>query len=449
MLHTDGMMLPLRQRNGFTIVELLIVIVVIGILAAIALIAFSGISGRADVAAIQADLGNAGRQMKIFHVDNGSYPTANDCAATPVAGSVCLKPSGATSFQFTVNNSVDPRTFCITATRGSISYYVTQETGAPLRGACPGHIADGGPTPNTFTSVTITPQTSTGTKAWTGVAMSADGTKIGAVATSNRIYTSSDSGATWTVQAGSPSASWTAIAMSADGTKLAATVTSGDIWTSADSGVTWTDQTTAGTKPWTSIDMSSDGTKIVAGAAATSSNVVISSDLGATWTTRTAIAASVTGVAIANDGSTILAAPTSGNNIRKTVDSGTSWTNLGGMGGEYWRYIACNSTCSTFMASTSTTYMTYYSINGGASRVATTITTTSSAWTYGASVSDDGSKMVTGTTGDYLMTSTINGTWVARTSIGVQAWRGFASSSDGGKFVGVASSGYIYVGTWQ
>ena len=36
---------------------------------------------------------------------------------------------------------------------------------------------------------------------------------------------------------------WNAITSSSDGTKLAATVYDGDIWTSTDSGATWTEDT--------------------------------------------------------------------------------------------------------------------------------------------------------------------------------------------------------------
>ena len=48
-------------------------------------------------------------------------------------------------------------------------------------------------------------------------------------------------GATWTARA-SGSLNWRTIAASADGTKLAAVVFGGQIYTSTDSGVTWTAQ---------------------------------------------------------------------------------------------------------------------------------------------------------------------------------------------------------------
>lgn len=65
-----------RQQNGFTIVELLIVIVVIGILAAITIIAFNGVQKRAIVTTLQSDLRSAATAMKLEHAVTSAYPTA-------------------------------------------------------------------------------------------------------------------------------------------------------------------------------------------------------------------------------------------------------------------------------------------------------------------------------------------------------------------------------------
>lgn len=68
----------LRQQ-GFTIVELLIVIVIIGILAAITIIAYNGIQNRANDAAVQSDLTNAMKQAQVFNATEGHYPgTSNE-----------------------------------------------------------------------------------------------------------------------------------------------------------------------------------------------------------------------------------------------------------------------------------------------------------------------------------------------------------------------------------
>lgn len=67
---------PIRLREqGFTIVELLIVIVVIGILAAISIVAYNGVQTRTHSAAVRSGLSNAKRKLEEYKVLNGKYPT--------------------------------------------------------------------------------------------------------------------------------------------------------------------------------------------------------------------------------------------------------------------------------------------------------------------------------------------------------------------------------------
>ena len=62
------------QNNGFTIVELLIVIVVIAILAAITIVAYTGIQSRADDSAVQANLREVGQRVEQFKIENQDVP---------------------------------------------------------------------------------------------------------------------------------------------------------------------------------------------------------------------------------------------------------------------------------------------------------------------------------------------------------------------------------------
>ncbi|MBL8158941.1 prepilin-type N-terminal cleavage/methylation domain-containing protein [Candidatus Saccharibacteria bacterium] len=67
----------LRRDNGFTIVELLIVIVVIGILAAIALVSYTSARNRSYDAAVQNDLKGLAKSMEAFRADRGRYPNSD------------------------------------------------------------------------------------------------------------------------------------------------------------------------------------------------------------------------------------------------------------------------------------------------------------------------------------------------------------------------------------
>ena len=100
---------------------------------------------------------------------------------------------------------------------------------------------------------------------WSSITSSADGTKLAAVVSGGSIYTSTNSGATWTEQTAAGSRYWYSITASADGTKLAAVPYSGYIYTSTDSGATWTEQTAAGSRKWQSIASSADGTRLAVG----------------------------------------------------------------------------------------------------------------------------------------------------------------------------------------
>jgi type IV pilus assembly protein PilA len=63
-------------HDGFTLVELLVVVIIVGILATIAIPAYTSQRDRAYESAVQADLRNAGT-LQVSQLQSGSSPVAN------------------------------------------------------------------------------------------------------------------------------------------------------------------------------------------------------------------------------------------------------------------------------------------------------------------------------------------------------------------------------------
>lgn len=68
-------MVKTQKQQGFTIVELLIVIVVIGILAALVITTFTGIQKKARDTERQTDVKALHGQLEAYYAQNGRYPT--------------------------------------------------------------------------------------------------------------------------------------------------------------------------------------------------------------------------------------------------------------------------------------------------------------------------------------------------------------------------------------
>ena len=72
------MISQIRNRRGFTIVELLIVIVIIGILAALVIITYSGIQQKARDTERKTDVNAVHGHLEAYYAQVGSYPAMAD-----------------------------------------------------------------------------------------------------------------------------------------------------------------------------------------------------------------------------------------------------------------------------------------------------------------------------------------------------------------------------------
>ena len=258
-------------------------------------------------------------------------------------------------------------------------------------------------TPVPKTGATWSKRDVAGSRNWSSIAGSTDGSKLVAAAWGGKIHTSSDAGANWTERPGAGDRNWLAVASSADGNKLAALYDwGGYIFTSSDAGANWTARGVPGSHNWTAIASSADGNRLVA--VAKDSTVFTSSDAGANWTERASSGSRKwSAVASSADGNKLVATATGGR-IYTSANAGATWTERAADGLHNWTAVT---------------------------------------------ISDDGQKLsATAGGGGYIYSSNDGGaTWVAQTSAGVPNWAAIASSADGSKIAAAAYGGAIYTTT--
>jgi len=121
----------MHRRQGFTILELLIVIVVIGILAVLVVVAYKGVQRSAVTSSLISDLETASRQLAVDRVTRGGF--ADDLSQLNDSTGLRFNPNA--QLYYSVYNDADPQDFCLTATLEDITYKITSDT-PPVEGAC-------------------------------------------------------------------------------------------------------------------------------------------------------------------------------------------------------------------------------------------------------------------------------------------------------------------------
>ncbi|MEI6479105.1 MAG: hypothetical protein WCO18_02310, partial [bacterium] len=252
---------------------------------------------------------------------------------------------------------------------------------------------------------TWTSNISLGQHGWQTINSSSDGTKLVAAGNGTYIYTSTDGGITWIPRTSVPQYNWQHVAISSDGMKIVGVTYYNYIYISTDGGLTWNSRATSfGGLPWRSVFMSSDGSNIVAVAGSSADYIYTSNDGGLTWTKRTTSLGSKNWQSVSGtpDGSKLVAT-VSGGYVYTSSDSGATWATSTTAGSRNWRVAA---------------------------------------------ISSDGTKIIAAVNGGYIYRSINSGTtWATSTAAGSRNWYDLASSQDGSKIVAVAYNGYSYTST--
>jgi len=291
-----------------------------------------------------------------------------------------------------------------------------------------------------------TQQTGSGARKWKSIASNIDGTKLVAVVYEGYIYTSVDSGATWTQR--ESSRVWFSVASSSDGVKLVAVVNNGYIYTSTDSGETWTQRDSS--RSWTACASSSDGAKL---AACVYSNrnleyIYTSTDSGANWTQQVSSGANQWFcISSSSDGTKLIAGVSESGYLYTSTDSGVNWTPriLG-----VWESVGSSDNGNKLIVVNNdfANKNIFLSTDSGVNFTQVSSPTVD-YWASCAS-SGDGVNLLAGAYPGYLYLSRDSGTsWVKQESLGSANWNCCAVSKDGLRFIACADTGYIYTGVYN
>lgn len=99
----------LKRNNGFTLVELLVVIVILAMLTSIAVPGYTIVKNRARESATKVELNNMAKSLEIYISENQSYPAEDDfpdaLIAAEIMESFIANDAWGTPYQYSSDSS--------------------------------------------------------------------------------------------------------------------------------------------------------------------------------------------------------------------------------------------------------------------------------------------------------------------------------------------------------
>jgi len=169
------------------------------------------------------------------------------------------------------------------------------------------------------------------------------------------LYTSTDSGVTWTQRTSPGTQQWYGLAISGNGSIMYAAAGYADnVYKSTDSGATWSQISSLGLGLWRGITCSSDGQIVATMSASGSRYVSYSSNGGTTWSTTPTSPGLFESMACSGSGQ-IMFGTVGSDQIKVSTDFGATWAATSSPTTSWFR-VACNSSGAVILAGSSNSY---------------------------------------------------------------------------------------------
>ncbi len=140
-----------HAQQGFTIVELLIVIVVIGILAALVITTYNGIQQKGRNTERQTDLKAIQGQVEAYYAQNGRYPTGANLSAANAEAFISAEMKGLSKEALRDPKGAAGVFGLATAAAPNVYAYIPSPTGCDnttAGGDCDGYVLQATPEPS-------------------------------------------------------------------------------------------------------------------------------------------------------------------------------------------------------------------------------------------------------------------------------------------------------------